>query len=298
MDQLSTKSSREVLYDVFFALQVELEKSEEGMDYRAYARSLWEKLGHSTDEISFASFETELIKNMKSIPIDDLLNEELKDETIVKTLLELPGTKALWTKGDLSHTGYQRAKFLKSGIGLSIEATLGSNQDGGVKRFTQRKNNELGSAHFGATELDWIVGENKNTPLQAYLKQHPEITRIITVEDSLKNLQTVESICNKSGLTHYPIWVNTSREGHTLQQEDPEKFLQMSEQYNGRDSLSKIPEMNHNADSHTLWLWDFDGVINFNNIEMRQRQMNAKIKAITNHTEFDSQSDIADYLAD
>jgi len=274
-------------FSALFDIQGEIENSPEGMNYNRYAEVLWVRVGLNPNDPEFNQFKRSLVRNMKRIEMSDLVNF---DQDTIKKLLTLPGRHILWSKGDSKSTRYQPTKFLQSGIGGQIESLLGKS-DKSHSHFLRNQNNQ-GTVTFGETELGWIVAEEKITKLEEYLEAHSNIKKIIVAEDSIKNLEAVKRLGEERGIEVRPIWYTGSRAGKTLMSKDPEAFNDQYWKYNGRQNAEILyGDLIRESDEDTLFLWDLDGVL-CDNIEMRERQTQAKITAIKDHTNLETDESI------
>ncbi len=288
--QAEQQAMEKKVNDFLFGLQSEVEKTPEGMDYRVYARLLWERLGLSTDNPEFEAFRTDLIASMKEIKMDDLVDSDLRDEDKLNKLTDLPGEIVLWTKGDATNTGYQKTKVARAKIYLAVKRALKEKQKPGHVIIAQDKIAELGK--YLSEKLDTTKGTNQIKPF-----------RIVVLEDSVKAFTEVQKLIDKLGLgdraTVFPIWFTHTREGQTMQQKDPAKFATTSAQHNGVTGFGEIlaPELLQkiSPDDHTIWLVDFDGVVS-DNIGMRARQLQAKLAVIARHTNMKNMQDLANRI--
>ncbi|MEQ1849003.1 MAG: hypothetical protein ABL890_00215 [Candidatus Peribacteraceae bacterium] len=284
---------RQRLYDVLFGLQSEMEKVSKTtgvISYKRYAEMLWSKLGFAKDDGPFKAFERQLIREMRSIPMDDLVDKALTDPATLKGLLELPGVIALWTTGDASVTRYQKWKVLKSQVGQSVHQLIGESIEPTMttKSFLRQ---EPRSDHGRVVS---IVADDKMKALREHIES-AKPTKIVVVEDSRKNLDAVQKLALDIDpvIEVVPIWCTSTREGTELRASDRTKFDQVCSDTMNIASMSEILEKTNQIapDDRTLWLIDFDGVV-ADNVQMRERQMDAKMRAIQSvlpdvHTERD-----------
>ncbi len=288
---MPAEDDRSQIAEILFSLQGKIEKSSHGMDYELYAQHLWKRLGLELIDPNYANFANQLIKKLKAIDMSDCLHKDLlaeDSEETIRSLVVLPGQKMLWSKGDSVHTGNQRAKWLKSQLGPRVAKVINNSSETVLPKSELRNfyksPKKQGQANFGSQTFDWIVAEDKLTEVEYYLDDTEKIPkRIIVVEDSISNLDEMKKVCERHGIEFYPVWITSSREGQKMEAEDSKKFQEMCQEYNGTSHLSQIPTLNHEADSDTLWLYDFDGVLG-DNIKMRERQLEVKLQAIKEHT--------------
>lgn len=262
----------EDLFKYFFDLQTRKEK-EGPMDYFAYAGDIWKDLigkRQKDDPENFRDFTYNLINNLHDIDMNPLVYpvwyEVFKSMTYdspnkVRNLI-------LWSKGDVSTTGYQVEKIEGSVVPENLETLMG-------KRFT------------------YMVDDEKYSRLADYIEQVAKgetesKIKVVIIEDSKSTFDKVKKLIGNLGdqIEIIPIWAIYSREGQQARQKAEESgsmedFEREKKELNAikspKDLLDNKRFSHLLRDSHIFL--DFDGVVT-DNVRMRQLQAQAIYDAL------------------
>lgn len=276
------ESVHQALYKIFFDLQSQIEREAKDtgvISYIRYAELLWAKLGQSKDDPRYAEFQSALVREMKHVPMSDLVDRALQYPDQLRALLQLPGSIALWTTGDASVTKYQRWKVLQSRVGENIQSVMG---DDFPSSLTPRSFLKDGAAAAERGRIVSIVADDKMESLRNHLRTSRP-SKVVVIEDSRKNIDTVRKLVAEidPSITVHSAWYTSTREGSELRKSDEVAFAEAAGKYSGISSMAELLDARERIqpDDQTLWLVDFDGVV-ADNIAMRERQMEAKMSAI------------------
>jgi len=279
-------------YDYFFALQGSVGLGPDAdpkarMDYREYARILWQERVDSDGDFSspaFLQFEKDLISGLHNIDMGELVYGDIKAniDLLVATLEPVIRKAILWTNGDVSATGYQVLKVRQSGIILATRLAM---MDAlGV---------EKGKSEFGR-RTEYMVEDDKMGRLRAYFKEMKadgrKPVKVAVVEDSRKNIDKVQALLDEIfGLNRVAfegIWAAYSREGLAYKKSFEDGEISADDYsrelwcYNAINEFSELsnPQMLKRLQDAEL-LIDFDGVIG-DNVRMRNVQAQVTYAAL------------------
>jgi len=275
-------------YDYIFALQVRTEKGldkagnkvrEAKMDYRQFAREMWQELVDplgNFEHPAFQQFEQDLISGLHSIDMHALIYEDVREgmDTLVRKLSPVIRKAILWSKGDISATGYQVLKIKSSQIILDtmikVSEVLGEEE--GRKQFRER--------------TEYMVADDKMGRLREYFEamkaKEEKPVKVAVVEDSRENLDRVQALLDEvfgdNGVAFEPVWAAYSREGqaykrkHETGEISDDDYESERAIYNAIDQFSDLqnPRMLERLQEAELII-DFDGVIG-DNVRMRNVQ--------------------------
>lgn len=298
-DKIKTLSAHEfkdidpTIYKYFFDHQAKLEKDGEakktGMDYRAYARRMWEQLvGEINEQNSkyVEQFENALVSGLHGIDMHPLVYSHLatslaelvnKYQTSIKHL-------ALWSTGDVAATGYQVGKIDSSKvIGLYHQALKEK-----FPNVTERE-------RVLREQTSYMVADNKFEDLVNYVAkilqtQPDQEIKIVIVEDSRKNFEKVikviaENLGEKANSVRIiPIWATYSREGQQAKKaatgDGVGAFETQKKDLNAIDSFEDLLDDRFRSvlDGAHVFV-DFDGVIG-DNVAMRDEQARVTYNAL------------------
>lgn len=269
------------LYKNIFALQEQIEK-EGGMDYRKYAQRFWGKMTGDDASVNsklFRIFESDLIRGLHDIPMRELVYEHVLRAmpALVEQYKNSIAHLSLWSKGDVSATGYQDAKIGSSGI---LHKFIRE-----VAKQIPKENRRI----FLEQKTSYDVADDKFKNLVHHVEQSLQTSgdkvKVVIIEDSYKNFETakleIEYKLGKEIMRRVdiePIWAVYSREGINAQAKEGISDDAFREKYAIMRPIKSFEELTDKAKFSNLFkgahvFLDFDGVV-ADNFRMRDAQAN------------------------
>ncbi len=275
------------LFDYFFSLQSEIEKVG-GMNYRKYAKKMWQKLvpDISDESNGFYEFQQCMIGGLYSIDMKEMVYPDLTETmpNLIEKYIDKIARISIWSTGDVSATGYQVAKINKSGITDNFLSST---------NISMPKNERL---DFIKNRTSYIVDDNKFNRLNEYVSQFEpkeqisKPMKIVIIEDTASNFEKAKTSLSdhiKDGKVEIiPIWFTNSREGinaeksvKDLATDKTQYEVEKAKLEQKKSDLNSIKSFNELLDDSRFGgifnnahiMVDFDGVI-ADNITMRNKQ--------------------------
>src|SRR3989344_5561445 len=274
------------VYKLIFELQGEIEK-EGGMNYQEYARRFWHKVAGndaSVDGDPFHIFERNLIGGLHDIPMRKFVYEHVLRAmpALVEQYKDSIAHLSLWSKGDVSATGYQDAKIESSRILHKFMREVAEQVPKETRRIFLKQKTSYDVADDKFENLVHHVEQALQTP--------DDQVKVVIIEDSYKNFeaakQAIEHVLGKEitrRVNIEPIWAVYSREGINAQTKEGVPDDAFRKKHAHMHPIKSFEELADKArfgdlfkDAHVFL--DFDGVV-ADNLRTRDAQANVTLTA-------------------
>ena len=273
-------------YKYIFTLQEEIGESG-ATDYHEYARRFWRNIAGENakpDSEPFRMFEHNLIAGLHDIPMRELVYKHVLQAmpTLIEKYHDSIKHLSLWSKGDVSATGYQTAKIESSRIAHEFMREVARQ----IPQETRRS--------FLEQKTSYDIADDKFQDLVGHIGEALGASngkiKVVIIEDSYKNFAAAkqairDSLGDKAAerVDVEPIWVVYSREGINMREKEGVSMKDFKEKYAKVRPIESFEELIDEArfeelfkDAHVFV--DFDGVIG-DNLRMRDAQANVTLTA-------------------
>ena len=294
------------LSEILFHLQEEVEGLPDGMDYRIYAATLWDMLGLSLEDPKYLEFEDALIRNMRKIPMADLVDPDALDEVGFPDFFKtFSGEVLLWCEGDTQDQFFKIARSRIRLLVLNAVRHIRIEQ----KNFEAKKKDDSQPQEYPEQKLHLadtcIIAQNKISQLYSFLYRkkidHRQYSKIVVLDSSPEVFAQVQQVVDvlKLDTVVRPVLIDRTRvenvgihqDGYAVIHRFGDFFI---EEIAGTVQLKPESEEEEplvdQLNKDTLWLVNF-GAITDDRL-MRQRQYAAKIAAIQACTPYKDEEDI------
>ncbi len=268
--------------DKIFQLQVEIEKTLDGMNYYEYAKRLWRMYfgdGISAEGKIYDVFESNLIVGLHNIDMRTLIYVGVLNSMpgMISKLQDKVKGVILWSKGDVNFSGYQNAKIRSSRINMKFIRALY-----GVNGRDQKK-----SRNFIYNKVEYMVENDKIGALRNFLmgrrSEGEEKIKLVVVEDSLSAFDKVARIAlevfGEGNFTLVSIWAAYSRAGENAKKDGSYEGLSVGNHNTITDFAELAGDEWADDMDDAYLLVDFDGVV-CDNVRMRRAQSQVIYNAI------------------